>query len=342
MKTEEINQRPDMAFYAKLAQRKIGFVAGQMELTSKCFQQCVACDSWRADHKGEITGSFKLLEVQQVLSQLNRMPTFEHLSFTGGDPQTWADGAVGFEDLIASVSSWAKFSLQANTALARDPKDPAIWQRLKRIRVSLDGSTRKTYKIMRGDDRDPEEIVQRMDALAHPGMSTNTCVTDINIDEVPEIIARLNKMKNLPRKAMFLAAMDFKLRDGFWDKYNELKKIPSKIELSFQEDVGFVREFLKTEEAKAIPCYAGAITFHIKCNGEIYPCCLVGGEAIKTRREMAIGNVLTQKLDAIQKSYIPALHYAKENSPCRLVCQWKQLHLNRLAHEASKQTLTMP
>lgn len=336
-----------MLAYAKLAQRRVGFVAGQMELTSKCFQQCVACDSWRADHKGEITGSFSYKEIMHVIGQLNRMPTFEHLSFTGGDPQTWKDedsgGGVDFERLLYDLN-FVRFSLQVNTALVREPKDRELWRRhVRRVRVSLDGATRGVYRMMRGDDRDPEEIVQRMDDLDHPGMSTNTCVTDINIDEVPAIIERLNRMKHPIRKAMFLAAIDFKLRPGFWEKYKALSNIPSPhVELSFQEDVSFVRDFLKTDEAKEIPCYAGAITFHIKCNGELYPCCLVGGEAIKTRREMAIGNVLTQNIEDIQKAYVPALHYANPKAACKEVCQWKQLHLNRLAHEMSKTTLTMP
>jgi len=341
----DLLQRPDMMFYAKLAQRKVGYVAGQMELTSTCGQKCAACDSWRAHKKGEITGTFSYEKINDIFQQLNKIPTFEHLSMTGGDPQHWEDPTcnANLDTILTWLAPTAKFSLQVNTALIVEPNIP-LWQKsLSRIRVSLDGVNQATYRIMRGDDRDPREILDRMDRLAHPGLATNTCVTDYNIDEVPQIIEALNKLKNPPRKAMFLAVMDFKIGDKFWEKYARLKDIPSHhVETSFQEDVQGVREFVVSPEAADIPCYVGGITFHLKCNGDMYPCCLVGGEAIKTREEMKIGSVHENTIEQIQRSYRLFPHYKSCNSPCQKVCQWKQLQINRLAHAASKVKLTMP
>lgn len=327
--------------YAKLAQRRAGYVAGQLELTSECFQKCFACDSWKQHASGQIRDQFELGEAKDLLNQLQHLPTFEHLSFTGGDPQSWEP----FDHLLYWAKPIIRFSMQANTALCVDPPDFDLWRTsLRRIRVSLDGVTRETYRKARGDDRDPEEILDRAERLAHPGWQTNTCVSDVNIDEVPAIIARLSRMKTPPRKAMFLAVLDWKTAPDFWAKYSLFKDMfwPANVVTSFSEDVKAVREFTVSPEAAEIPCYTGAITFHIKCNGDVYPCCLVGGEAIKTRKEMAIGNVHRDRIEEIQSRYIPMLHYKNSNSPCRQVCQFKQLHLNRLAHEASKLVLTMP
>lgn len=331
--------REDLKFYGKLAQRRLGYAAGQLELTSDCFQRCVACDSWRAHVKGEVNGVLPYMVVSDLLQQLNRMPTFEHLSFTGGDPQSWP----GFDDFLAGQRPTWKFTVQANTALAKDP-DWFTWRmQLNRVRVSLDGVTPETYRRMRGVRTDPEEIIARMEKLEHKMLATNTCVTDLNIDEVPLIIERLNRMKNPPRKAMFLAVLDFEKGSDFWKKYAKLKEIPSaNVPTSFAEDVEWVRGFTASKEADAVPCYAGAISFHIKCDGNVYPCCLVGGEAIKTRPDMAIGNILREPLTRIQERYVPAFHYRDKEGPCVAVCQYKQLQVNLIAHRASKTTLAMP
>lgn len=340
--------RPDLTCYAKMAANKVGYIAGQMELTSDCSQRCAFCDSWRSHVKGTIRGTLSVFTINEILTQLNLMPTFEHLSFTGGEPQDWKDPAdpdFGFEQLLRIIALQnLKFSLQVNTTLIHH-MDANLWRRvLSRVRVSLDGIKRETYKRLRGDDRDPEEIIARMEFLAHPGLATMTCVSDGNIDEVPAIIKRLNKMQTPPRKAMFLAVLGADVKPGFWEKYKELKKVESpNVQTSFQEDVVAVRAFCDSIEAERIPCYAGGITFHIKCNGDVYPCCLVGGEAIKTQEHMKLGNI-TQgdtTLASIHKKY-KALCFYHKGSPCSQVCQWKQLHVNRIAHTSKKVTLTMP
>lgn len=331
--------RDDLKFYAKVAQRKLGYVAGQLELTSECFQKCLACDSWRADAKGEIKGIWDYQPFLVLMDELQSMPIFEHLSLTGGDPQRWPF----LDKFLKEERHRYRFSLQLNTALARDC-DPDLYRvKLDRLRVSLDGVTPDTYRKMRGVRTDPEEIIGRMEKLAHPMLATNTCVTDVNIDEIPAIVHRLNNMEFPPRKAMFLAVLDFEVGSDFWRKYAELKALVSpRVPLSFQEDVEWVRGFTKSPESSRVPCYAGGLTFHIKCDGDVYPCCLVGGEAIKTRKEMAIGNVFEEPLAAIHRRYSPGLHYADKESACVKVCQWKQLQVNLAAHQASKLTLTMP
>lgn len=343
---EEFLNRPDLLMYAKMAQRKAGYIAGQVELTSECSQHCIACDSWRSHVKGTIKGTLYTATILSLVKQLNAMPTFEHLSFTGGDPQDWHDpicSFIGFEDLLCAIKlEKPKFSLQVNTALIK-PVNVKVWnENLQRVRVSLDSIRRETYCRLRGDDRDPEEILERMEELAHPGLATMTCVSDGNIDEIPEIIARLNRMKNPPRKAMFLAVLGMEVNPYFWKKYELFKKIEvNRIQLSFQEDVMAVREFCDSPGALQVPCYTGGITFHIKCNGDVYPCCLIGGEAVKTQEHMKIGNIIQGPLSKIQEEYEARCFY-KKGGPCSEVCQWKQLMINRIAHAAKDVILTMP
>jgi MoaA/NifB/PqqE/SkfB family radical SAM enzyme len=190
--------RPDLVCYAKLAQRKVGYIAGQVELTSECSQHCLYCDSWRAHTKGTIKGTLTYSDIIHLIQQLNAMPTFEHLTFTGGDPQNWVEpnSKFDFEALLSLLRTQKLcYTLQVNTALVK-PIKAEIWREaLSRVRVSLDSVRRETYKKLRGDGRDPEEIIERMEELAHPGISTMTCVSEGNSDEVPGIIERLYRMK---------------------------------------------------------------------------------------------------------------------------------------------------
>ena len=335
--------RNDLQLYGKLAAHRVGYVAGQLELTSKCAQRCAMCESWRDDRTGVVRGELELETVLDVFNQLNAMPTFEHLALTGGDPQSWPN-------LLHLLKNYGygnfRFALQLNTALCFDD-DWELWRRTVRdVRVSLDGATPETYYAMRGDKRDPKEIVERIKRMNHPRVATNTCVTSRNIDEVPKIIELLEGAGL--RKAMFLAVIgprDSRRNDeDFWKKYDKLKELQHFGELrsSFAEDVVEVRQFCASEEAKPVPCYAGAISFHIKCNGDVYPCCLVGGEALTTDKDFCIGNIKTNTLSVIQQRYRPACHYANPKSPCVSKCQWKQLQINRIAHEASKTMMAMP
>jgi len=339
-------QRPDLTCYAKMAVYKIGYVAGQVELTSLCSQRCLFCDSWRSHVKGSIKGTLSYITIIKLLRQLNQIPTFEHLSFTGGEPMDWQDpdSHMNFDELLRQIRyQGIKFSLQVNTTLVKSI-DYSTWlNSLDRVRVSLDGIRRETYKMLRGDDRDPEEILEKMELLAHPGLSTMTCVSEGNIKEIPDIIARLNRMKNPPRKAMFLAVLGKEIKEEFWKEYNLLKRIESpRVQTSFQEDVMGVRAFCNSAEAEKVPCAVGGITFHIKCNGDVYPCCLIGGEAIKTQEHMKIGNINEfTGLPGIQAEYKAKCFYHK-GSPCSEVCQWKQVHINRLTHAAKRIILTMP
>lgn len=335
--------REDLKFYAKIAQLGLGYVAGQLELTSKCEQFCPNCDSWKSHHNGSIEGTLEFSEVANIFMQLNDMKTFEHLSLTGGDPLSHP----GIKGLLRLPR---KFKLQLNTALPK-PIDEELQEllrtRVDSLRVSLDGVRPATYAKMRGVPTDPETILSRLEQIAHPFWATNTCVADANVHEMLDILMRLEKMKHKPRKAMFLAVLARDVSPEFWTKYrlmaNNIRTIDWEIETSVAEDVQAVRTFLKGPEAEEIPCYSGNLSFHIKATGEVYPCCLVGGEAIPTIKPMAIGNVKEDFLNVIQERYASDVpkHYAGK-TPCRSVCQWKQLTINRLAHAASKTGLRMP
>jgi radical SAM protein with 4Fe4S-binding SPASM domain len=173
------------------------------------------------------------------------------------------------------------------------------------------------------------------------------CVQDLNIREIPDV---LEKFADIPvRKLTFLPVIGDRgeRHPGFWNEWRgwvDITKNASKLpwETSFAEDPSFLRDYLVTEEAESIPCYAGNTTFHIKATGDWYPCCLVGGEALSTHPEMAIGNIKHDTIDTILDRYEPECHYGDESKPCTEICQFKQFSINKAAHEATFVQLRMP
>lgn len=362
--------RPDLAAYGKLAVQKHNhYVAGQIEVTSKCFQHCLGCDSWREELAGVSAGEWSLQQLQRTASQLLMHRNFEHLSLTGGDPQAWAP-LDDFLDYWASVRKAFNYKadLQLNTALTQDLSEA---QRLRwrtavaDLRVSLDGVTQGTYEKIRGrgmprkgerglpgNVTSPASVIQRMVELQHPGLTTNTTVFMENIHEVKDILRELNELYASGvlkiRKAHFLAVIGDRGGDlnakYFWQNWEELRAYAATLTLptSVSENPHEVRRFLRTIEAQDIKCWAGNLTFHAKCDGWVYPCCLVGGEALKTQQAFRLGNAWEEDINQICARYEPTAHYCDESKPCASICQWKQLQLNVAGHLAENRKLAMP
>lgn len=374
MATLKPNFRLDVLSYGKLAANKHGYVAGQVEVTSKCFQHCIACESWRDDKKGVIVGEWTLKQLQDFCEWCANFGIFEHLSLTGGDPQAWPfleeflEWFQNWRPMAArSTGSWIR--LQLNTALVKPVTNPELWRTaIDDVRISLDTLNTKIYQQIRGDRQTtPKDILKNADALRHPRLAINTTIYPENIGVIRELIdglADVKKYSGLPiRKVMFLAVIGPRrgdLNEGyFWQTYKELKaysqeaQVKEAIETGFAEDVKEVRDFCKSEEAKSIPCYAGNLSFHAKANGDLYPCCLAGGEAITTYPQLKLGNlwerlteqehpVQTNPLRQLYDKYQPGKHYGKASMPCSDICQWKQLQVNLAAHLAASTVLSMP
>ncbi len=344
--------RPDIAAYAKLALTKAGYVAGQVEVTSKCFQKCRACESWRDDLKGVVSGTWSLSAMQMLCEQLNAMETFEHLTLTGGDPQHWPQLP---EFLQWFRTKQFRFRLQCNTALTQDVEPAESWFAFDDVCVSLDAVDPVIYNRIRGDKlTHPEDVLRRMRLLQHRRIATRTTVMTANIDHAQTVLDRLEVWNECQpaefklRKAVFLAVIGPRdeREGGFWEKFKSLQFRAERkhgLPTSFSESVPKTREFLESADSDDVPCYAGNISFHVKANGDWYPCCLAGGEAITTYPELRTGNYFSV-LDVrrMLDEYRVECHYGNPAMPCSEICQWKQLQVNVAGHVASKTTLSMP
>ncbi len=327
-------------------------VAGQLELTSECFQKCRLCDSWREDQASR--SHWKLEEVKRLLSDLAQYPSFQVLTLTGGDPQHWPylqallTWLPDFQKNIAGLGS--NLIVRMNTALTQDC-DLEVWsQALDRVRVSLDAWTPATYKLMRGDDTRPADVCVRIQSLIEAGVTvdTQTTVSKENVHEVAAITQGLQEFfGNRLRKANFMLALGprgthteetlrtFVLQRAAATAALDLINHGLRLSTSFIENPLWAEQQRMSSEMHNVPCSVRRGAFHLKANGDWFGCCLTGGEALPTQQHHCYGNYHQTKLESLHRYGPDGLpsgvgeYYGDE--ACRSVCQWKQLSINLAA-----------
>ncbi|MFA7257613.1 MAG: radical SAM/SPASM domain-containing protein [Kiritimatiellales bacterium] len=346
-----------LKYYAKMAANRQGYVAAQLEVTSSCYQKCPMCTSWKDHASGSIKGMLTLEQAVDIHNQLKAMPFFEHLSLTGGDPQAWPH-------LDAFIAIWVHdgkpYELQITTALIRPPSE--IWSELSTVRISFDGADADTYEAARGVRRqNPVQAIQWLEVLGIP-YSVLTCLSSHNLENAQShgrdllwaIYGNLHANARHLRKWIVLVELgaSVEVSEVLMQYYmrfakeielhfKELKKQPFEISLA-GENLQERNEGIRQAAAKEVRCWAGILGCHIKPNGDVYPCCLVGGEAIATCTGFLLGNVFDIPLQSIQKAYAENPIYGYRSEVCREVCQFKQLRINQYGEEASRIRLAIP
>lgn len=344
--------RDDLKPYTKIALNGIGVIAGQVELTSDCFQRCRGCESWRDHATGAHKGLMSLEQLQTLTKDLNADACFEHLSLTGGDPQAWPYLNEYFAWVERSFPD-RNWGLQISTALAQDlsEQDMTWWRgSVRNLRVSLDAVDPSIYQKIRGVPQGPALVLRRLQALKHPRLQTLTTVFPENLEHIPAIVSALREAEIRIRKISFIPVLGPRATkdEAYWKTYSEIAshyKGDPQISLGV-ESMEQVEAWRESNEARSTPCWVGRSTFHMKFNGDIFPCCTVGGEALQTRREFVVGNYFEQQprpLRLILRDFRhKALSYGNMKA-CRELCQFKQCAFNAEAEHVARFTqITMP
>ena len=330
--------RKDLVLYGKLLQRRLGPIAGQVEVTADCSQKCIFCHS-RADAKKFGYRQLSLAQGWHLIRVLSESPVFENLTLTGGDPQCWPE-LDGF--LRYYIEKKCSFQLQINTALAL-PFEQSLWTKtFSSVRVSIDALTLAGYKKTRGVELDPLQIIERMRELGVERCSVIFTASLLNIAELIPL-ARFLRDNCQVRKLMVLPAIGVEHSEEFWRLWEFSRR-----ELADRRN--FVAGFTSMSESSSIlkrdfdptvRCWAGVCGFHIKPNGDVYPCCLVGGEAASTDVRFRTTNISEDFLATCQ-DWMLGYFYADPKLPCRRICQFKQYQLNLAAEFACRTILRMP
>ena len=142
---------------------------------------------------------------------------------------------------------------------------------------------------------------------------------------------------------MFLAAIDQRKgnqTDQFWDLWEHYSTLDWGIPTTFDVSIKEVRDYCSSPEAPLVRCWTPKVSYYAKANGDFYPCCLIGGEAVRTFENFRMAKAGTPLQD-VYDNYVPG-HYYCPGSPCRGLCQYKQLNINLAGEIASNSVLSMP
>ncbi len=343
--------RDDIVLYGKLAAAELGYSTCRIEVTSGCFQKCRGCVSWRDHANRKMNASLNLTKVQELIIELCRFSAFEHLTFTGGDPQAW----FPINDFLRWWTRGFNHSgvrFQISTALAKPISEPELWNCVDRYLISLDAASPEIYSKMRGDrDNNMQTILEHAKVLTEPQLGFMITVRKENQCEVVSVIQCLDRMyrTSMPniRKVQVLASIGSlkgDLDNKFWDKWQTDKEFIAKtidVPVSFcDEDIVETREICAAKETESIQCWTSRLSAHIKPNGDVYPCCLIGGEAIDIHESFKLGNIFENSLKKIYQSYPAKQNY--RNVFCKKVCQYKQLQINLAGGKAAGTILSIP
>jgi MoaA/NifB/PqqE/SkfB family radical SAM enzyme len=342
--------REDIAFYGKLAAEDLGYRAGQIEITSRCAQHCRACESWRDDEDGKCSDEWTLAQLQHFCLEIaDTFPNFESLTLTGGDPLCSPHFFPFLEWYLQQRDAdILPFDLHVSTALTRqlNDKETLLLRRLDGLQVSLDAVHRELYETIRGDKKtDPLVVLTRLHGIANRKSTTLTTLYPENVGHVPEILKQLELIHRVGflRKAYFQVGLGSRVKrtTAFWDAWAAAKGCAFRqaVATSFQESVFETGQFIASPEAENVPCYASGLSFHIKATGDLYACHMTGGKAVPAEKGFRLGNVREDSLGAIRRRWCPTYYYRHLTSPCRRLCQWKQLQLNLAGFRAAQTRL---
>ena len=344
--------RRDLAMYAKLGTRnsQTGYVAGQLELTGRCMQRCPMCHSWR-EHNNAPCPEADVNMLETLWHELNSMPFFEHLTLTGGDPQCYP----GLEVLARLPRD---FRLQITTAMMKPPE--RWYGNFDAIRLSLDAIDPEIYEEIRGVRRDPLEPLLWCNALNLP-FSTFTVVSNHNAQHLPNILRALAVYR--PRKATFFLIIGephdealiaaYQAATAYAQRYcssltTSFSENPIEIEAILNQPERF--EHIRSKQVPLLPatlgaveCAASVLGFHMKADGTVFPCCVLGGEAVATQLDAALGVFGSETLWQIwNKNLQRDRFYYRDRERCRTQCQYKQAQINLLSAEAERTRISIP
>jgi Fe-coproporphyrin III synthase len=286
-------------------------------LTERCNSRCVSCDYWR--HGRE---DMNLEAVKRLLPNLEALGT-EVLLLSGGEPllnPEWASIARLLRDNGLRV--WL---LTSGLALAKHARRAS--ELFHAITVSLDGTDRETYALIRGLDA-LDHVCDGVRAAAASGVAPSLRVTlqRANYRQLPSFVATAKELG--ARQVSFLAVdvanphafgrtdnfgADLALRPEDLPVFDELLR---SMERDFAEDFrsGFIAE--SPQKLRRILEYFAAIHGlghypEVRCNapefsavigatGRVQPCFFIAGpsDAVLGSRGGSVGADLAAALNA--------------------------------------------
>ncbi len=271
------------------------------DVTYRCNARCEYCTNWTSHHP-----VMPLDQVRKLVYRVARLGTFQ-MSLSGGEPLTRKD----IVEIVRIVrGAGMRCAIVSNGSLGRESLFRELMEAgLNAIVFSLDGASKETHERFR-HGTSFEKVVSSIETCQRlvkergfgTRISTNTVLTNANVEEIPKIAALVRglgvehfKFQPVWRQHYSAEHLNHVASEDFNDRYGFTRDnqalLARAVELIREsgssndpEFTGLIPDFyLGTARARAIPCYALRAFFTIDADGNVTPCGKV---------EKRIGNIL--------------------------------------------------
>ena len=170
----------------------------QWHITNVCNNRCKHCYHTDYDNKNEITKEQLIQIVDYIEDALEKWNFYSSMSITGGEPFT---RKADLFELLSYVDSNCKhiahYDILTNGTLITDDDIGILqeYKKLRRIQVSMEGSTIESHDAVRGNG-DFVKVTNTIKKLKANGfvVSVMTTLTKNNIEIIPDLIDLLGKL----------------------------------------------------------------------------------------------------------------------------------------------------
>lgn len=260
------------------------------DVTYRCNAKCTYCTNWTTDYP-----NMPLDKVAKLVARVKRLGTFQ-MSLSGGEPLMRKD----IVDIVKMIKgAGMRCSMVSNGVISREPLFRALMEAgLDSITFSMDGSTKESHERFR-HGTNFEKLLKSIETCValqkegfHTRISTNTVLTNSNVDEIPKIAALVRNLGLTDFKfqpvwkqhyvkthlAHAEQTDDFNVQYGFTNEnaallaraVDEIRDAKSSNDPDFTE---LIPDFYEgTEKARGIPCFAGRAFIFIDADGGVHPC----------------------------------------------------------------------
>jgi MoaA/NifB/PqqE/SkfB family radical SAM enzyme len=281
-------------FFETLRTGKQDFVRSiQLEVLSGCACKCVMCKQWQ----DRISYTMSPEQLETFFKDYKRLGGLQ-INLTGGDP-------LYYKDFVKVFSQDFGLRLDITTTMITNDKEKLdLLSKFKLITLSISG-VGDTYKKIHGVDA-YEMVKNNLIYIRKKGMNfkTNTVLSKENLENIDWVEPFIEDMNLLQPK--FVTLIQNLFDEGSFTNIADVVKIfNDKAKFKFSNaSMGDRNKTRKKEPTfKKYACIVPYLHWHIKSSGDVYPCCIMGGEVGQDLDpNFCFGNIFKDKLEDIYKN----------------------------------------
>jgi MoaA/NifB/PqqE/SkfB family radical SAM enzyme len=281
-------------FFESLRTKSQDFVRSiQIEILSGCACKCVMCKQWE-DRQSYYMEPDQLTKFFNDYKRLGGLQA----NLTGGDP-------LYYKDFVKVFSQDFGLRLDITTTMITNDKEKLdLLKKFKLITVSISG-TKDMYEKVQGINA-YELVKKNLVYIRKKGMNfkTNTVLNDVNLSNLDWVEQFVEDMNLLQPK--FVTLIQSLFDEGSFTNIPDVVKIfkdKAKFKFSNATMGDRNKKHKKEPNFKKYPCIIPYLHWHIKSSGDVYPCCIMGGEVGQDLDpKFCFGNIFKDSLETIYKN----------------------------------------